>query len=180
MSIDTVLAAAREAANPQPAGAPCVGDFRNAMANLGAAVHIITTDGAMGRAGFTASAVCSVTDSPPSVLVCINRNSSAYAATLGNRIVCINTLSASQQPLSAAFSAKAPMDRRFAAGEWIGEAGRAPALHGAIMSLHCRIGSAVPVGTHDILLCEVDRIDANPHRGILIYYNRKYHDIACE
>ncbi|PXW25695.1 flavin reductase [Paraburkholderia caballeronis] len=178
MSIDTVLSAASKAAQSQQ-GEPCVTDFRDAMARLGAAVHIITTDGAVGRAGFTASAVCSVTDSPPSVLVCINRNSSAYAATLGNRTVCINTLSASQQPLSAAFSAKAPMDVRFESGEWIEEAGRAPALRDAIMSLHCRIASTVSVGTHDILLCEVDRIDANPHSGILIYYNRKYHDIAC-
>ena len=40
--------------------------FRDAMAHVGAAVNIITTDGPAGRAGFTASAVCSVTDTPPS------------------------------------------------------------------------------------------------------------------
>lgn len=34
--------------------------FRDAMAHVGAAVNIITTDGPAGRAGFTASAVCSV------------------------------------------------------------------------------------------------------------------------
>lgn len=39
--------------------------FRDAMAHVGAAVNIITTDGPAGRAGFTASAVCSVTDTPP-------------------------------------------------------------------------------------------------------------------
>lgn len=38
--------------------------FRDAMACVGAAVNIITTDGPAGQAGFTASAVCSVTDSP--------------------------------------------------------------------------------------------------------------------
>ncbi|STH73084.1 oxidoreductase, flavin:NADH component [Escherichia coli] len=35
--------------------------FRDAMSCMGAAVNIITTDGPAGRAGFTASAVCSVT-----------------------------------------------------------------------------------------------------------------------
>ena len=40
--------------------------FRDAMACVGAAVNIITTDGPAGMAGFTASAICSVTDSPPS------------------------------------------------------------------------------------------------------------------
>jgi hypothetical protein len=43
--------------------------FRNAMALLGGAVSVITTDGPAGRFGFTASAVCSVTDSPPTLLV---------------------------------------------------------------------------------------------------------------
>ncbi|WP_252405960.1 flavin reductase, partial [Escherichia coli] len=52
---------------PQPLGS---GDFRAGMARLGAAVNIITTDGPGGRAGFTASAVCSVTDTPPTLLVC--------------------------------------------------------------------------------------------------------------
>ena len=42
--------------------------FRDAMAHVGAAVNIITTDGPAGRAGFTASAVCSVTDTPPTLL----------------------------------------------------------------------------------------------------------------
>ena len=47
--------------------------YRDAMARLGAAVNVITTDGPGGRAGFTASAVTSVTDTPPTLLVCANR-----------------------------------------------------------------------------------------------------------
>ena len=50
-------------------------EFRDAMARLGAAVNIITTDGAAGRGGITATAVCSVTDDPPTLLVCLNRTS---------------------------------------------------------------------------------------------------------
>lgn len=41
--------------------------FRDAMSKLAAAVNIITTEGPAGRAGFTASAVCSVTDEPPTL-----------------------------------------------------------------------------------------------------------------
>ena len=55
-------------------------DYRNAMSRLGAAVNIITTDGAGGRAGFTASAVCSVTDEPPTLLICLNRTALAWNA----------------------------------------------------------------------------------------------------
>lgn len=54
--------------------------FRDAMSCMGAAVNIITTDGPAGRAGFTASAVCSVTDTPPTLLVCLNRGASVCDA----------------------------------------------------------------------------------------------------
>lgn len=49
--------------------------FRDAMASLSAAVNVVTTEGDAGRCGITATAVCSVTDTPPSVMVCINANS---------------------------------------------------------------------------------------------------------
>jgi flavin reductase len=74
-------------------------DYRDAMARLGAAVNIVTTDGRAGRAGFTASAVCSVTDNPPTLLVCMNRGSSAYACVRENGVVCVNVLSARRERL---------------------------------------------------------------------------------
>lgn len=149
--------------------------FRNAMAQLGAAVHVVTTDGPAGRAGFSASAVCSVTDSPPTVLVCLNRGSSAYQATATNGIVCINTLSAEQQSMSAAFAGKTPMAERFEHGVWRSRDGYAPVLDGSAMSIDCRVTSQIPVGTHDILVCEVLRIEDNAIGSCLIYFNRQYH-----
>jgi flavin reductase (DIM6/NTAB) family NADH-FMN oxidoreductase RutF len=71
--------------------------FRDAMACVGAAVNIITTDGEAGQAGFTASAVCSVTDSPPTLLVCLNRAASVWPVFNQNRALCVNTLAAGQE-----------------------------------------------------------------------------------
>ena len=81
-------------------------DYRDAMARLGAAVHVITTDGPGGRAGFTASAVCSVTDEPPTLLVCLNRSASVYPAFQANGVLCVNALAAGQQQLSSLFGGK--------------------------------------------------------------------------
>ena len=94
--------------------------FRDAMSCMGAAVNIITTDGPAGRAGFTASAVCSVTDTPPTLLVCLNRGASVWPAFNENRTLCVNTLSAGQEPLSNLFGGKTPMEHRFAAARWPG------------------------------------------------------------
>lgn len=81
-------------------------DFRDAMARLGSAVNIITTDGPAGRAGFTASAVCSVTDTPPTLLVCLNRSASVYSVFQQNQTLCVNTLCADHESLSNLFGGK--------------------------------------------------------------------------
>ena len=49
--------------------------FRDAIARLPSGVNIVTTAGSAGKAGFTATAVASVSDDPPTVLVCLNRKS---------------------------------------------------------------------------------------------------------
>jgi flavin reductase (NADH) len=78
--------------------------FRQAMAHLGAAVNVITTAGPHGRCGITASAVCSVTDAPPTLLVCLNRSSAMHAVFDGNRKVCINVLPASLEGIARHFA----------------------------------------------------------------------------
>jgi flavin reductase len=90
-----------DASAPSVSSPVSVGEFRNGMALLPGAVTVITTDGPEGPAGFTASAVCSVTDSPPTVLVCMNRSSFAHRFFAGNGVLCVNVLSAAQQDVSA-------------------------------------------------------------------------------
>jgi len=79
-------------------------DFRNGMSFLTGAVNVITTAGATGRFGFTASAVCSVTDTPPTLLVCMNRSSSSHSHFIDNEVLSVNVLGAHHQDVSQAFS----------------------------------------------------------------------------
>ena len=92
--------------------------FREAMSKLAAAVNIITTEGPAGRAGFTASAVCSVTDEPPTLLVCLNRNASVYDYFKENMVLCVNTLALEHKDLSGAFGGKVSLEERFDQGSW--------------------------------------------------------------
>lgn len=58
--------------------------FRSAMAAFPSGVTIVTTSDAGGRWwGFTASSFCSVSLSPPLVLVCLDRNADCHAAFSG-------------------------------------------------------------------------------------------------
>lgn len=150
-------------------------EYRDAMARLGAAVHIVTTDGPAGIAGFAATAVCSVTDSPPTLLVCLNRSSSAYAAVSANGVVCVNTLEGGHADLSRLFGGKTPVKERFEGATWAKLATGAPVLENALMSFDCEIKTIADGGTHDILICEVTAIRENDGGKALIYFNRDYH-----
>jgi len=151
--------------------------FRDAMAHLGSAVNIITTDGAAGRAGFTASAVCSVTDSPPTLLVCLNRSASVYPVFQQNQVLCVNTLSDRHESLSNLFGGKTPMETRFAAAEWVAMATGSPALQGALTSFDCRVSQVTSIGTHDVLFCEVIDILRSDDSHGLVYFDRRYHPL---
>lgn len=175
----TVADAAATAASASLSTAPVSAAlFREGMAKVATAVHVITTDGPAGRAGFTASAVCSVTDTPPTLLVCLNRNASVYATFHRNHVLCVNTLSAHQQAIAAVFGGKTPMHERFAAAAWADGVTAAPVLQQAAATFECRIAQAMPVGTHDVLFCEVLSVTRTDAPGGLIYCDRQYHHIA--
>jgi len=150
------------------------------MARLGAAVSVITTTGPAGDAGFTASAVCSVTDDPPTLLVCMNRDSSLHDAFKANRVLCVNTLAAEQEALSPLFAGltDTPMPQRFDAAAWTRLVTGAPVLAGAVVSFDCRITQVVEVGTHSVMFCEVQAIQAGERHEGLIYFGRSYHRIT--
>lgn len=152
--------------------------YRDAMARLGAAVNIITTDGPGGRAGFTASAVCSVTDDPPLLLVCLNRSASAHPAVVANGVLCVNTLAGGHQQLSSLFGGRTPMADRFSAARWSTLVTGAPALAGAAVSFDCRITDQVARGSHDVLFCQVVAIETGNGPGGLVYFDRRYHEVG--
>jgi flavin reductase len=154
-------------------------DYRDAMACLGAAVNIVTTDGSGGRAGFTASAICSVTDDPPTLLVCMNRASSAYASVTQNNVVCVNVLSARHERLSRLFGGKVPSEERFAAAKWSTLETGAPVLADCAAAFDCRIADVVNVGTHDVLFCRVVALRRSGCTDNLIYFGRAYHTVGA-
>jgi len=152
--------------------------FREAMARFGAAVSVVTTDGPAGQRGFTASAVCSVTDDPPTLLVCVNRQNDSHSALLANGVLCVNTLAAGQQELSALFGgATLDQTERFAAGNWYTLATGAPVLQGAVVSFDCHIAQVTEIGTHSVIFGTVLAIRHGSVHDGLIYFGRRYHHV---
>ena len=153
--------------------------YREGMARLAAAVNVVTTDGPSGRGGFTAEAVCSVTDDPPTLIVCVNLASRQNEIIRMNRVLCVNTLAAGQSQIASLFSTKElPIAERFAVGAWSALATGSPVLEGAIASFDCRVVERLERGTHSVIFCEVQAVRSTAGVAPLIYVDRGYRSLA--
>lgn len=153
-------------------------EFRNAMSLLTSAVSVITTAGLSGRYGFTASAVCSVSDTPPTLLVCMNKVASSHPHFLENKILSVNVLAAHHQHISKVFSSKLTPEERFQHGVWTELETGAPVLKDALVNFDCEIEQMQEVGTHSILICRIVAIQQSQQDQGLVYFNRAYHQVG--
>ena len=157
-------------------------DFRDAMSLLTTAVNVVTTKGSSGAHGFTASAVCSVTDTPPTLLVCMNQTSRSHVHFLENKTLSVNVLGAQHEPISNAFASKLCSEERFQQGSWTELATGAPVLEDALVSFDCEIDDIQQVGTHSVFICRVVAIKCSEQRDgadeSLVYFNRAYHQVG--
>ena len=151
-------------------------EFREALSRLASSVSIVSTDGAHGIAGFTCSAVCSVTDEPPTIMVCVNRKSAANAIIKANGVLCVSSLGAEQVELSQIFAGvgRVPMNERFTGPHWSVLATGSPYCTQSRVALDCRVADIREVGTHSVIFAEVlstvHASDGEP----LIYHSRNY------
>lgn len=153
-------------------------DFRNAMSLLTTAVNVITTQGEAGMHGFTASAVCSVTDTPPTLLVCMNQSSRSHAHFVESQVLAVNVLSTQHKQLSNTFaSSKFSSEDRFSLGEWTTLETGSPILEDALVSFDCEIKDIQQVGTHSIFMCRVLAVKQSEQEESLVYFNRSYHQL---
>lgn len=168
--------------NPFDADSPATPDsvaFREGMSRVAGAVHVVTTEGTSGRAGFTATAVTPVTDAPASLLVCVNTASRSAQALLANRVFCVNTLGASDRALADVFSGRTGLQgqERFSVGSWDVLKTGSPALATSLVSFDCRLSDARIVATHHVIIGEIISIRLGPAHPALVYQGRFYHEL---
>lgn len=132
--------------------------FRDAMRNVAGAVTVVTTRSLDGEPrGVTATAVCSLTVEPPSVVACINRETWVGQIAPESRNFCVNVLTRDQQPVAETFAGRTTLAgaERFQVGDWQDAETGAPLLDGAIASFDCELEQAVEFATHVILIGRV-------------------------
>ena len=170
------MAGAFEAIGPEPVATVPVAVFREAMSRLGAAVHVVTTAGPGGKTGFTATAVCSVSDAPPTLLVCLNRRNHSGPILRENQVFCVNTLGAECETVADVFAGRtgAMLDDRFGTGAWTTLKTGAPVLATSVVAFDCRVVEIKAVASHNVIFGAVVDIRLGPAGAALVYHERAY------
>jgi flavin reductase len=150
--------------------------FREAMTRLGAAVHLVTTAGPAGKTGFTATAVCSVSDQPATLLVCLNRRSNSAPLMAQNGVFCVNTLGAAESNLADIFAGRSGvhLEERFSVGEWTTLKTGSPVLTTAVVAFDCRTIDIKAVASHNVIFGAVQAVRLGPGGPALVYHGRAY------
>lgn len=170
------MAGAFEAIGPDPVRTIAPEAFREAMSRLGAAVHVVTTEGPAGRMGFTATAVCSVSDQPATLLACLHRRSRSAPAVSTNGVFSVNTLRADEEAIADLFAGRGnvPMAERFNTGKWLTLETGAPVLASAVIAFDCRVIEIKTVASHNVIFGAVAAVHHGPPGQALVYHQRKY------
>lgn len=150
--------------------------FRALMRNVAGQVSIVASGAPGQRSGLTASAVCSLSDLPPTVLVCVNRAAGAHDVIIENGVFTVNALAIGQEDIARVFSgmAGARGEERFETGRWSEGVTGAPVLADAVCWLECRLFDYRPSVTHTVFFGRVVAGDATLDASPLLYHRGNY------
>ena len=154
-------------------------NFRHALSRLAAGVSVISTAKDGNRRGVTATAVCSVSASPPTILACVNRNTGTCKMIEETGSFAVNLLAEHHQPVAEVFAGQNGLqgDERFAHGDWsAGEGRQMPVLDSALAALECRVAQIVNVGTHIVFFGIVEAIHFGENSP-LVYHGGQFHGL---
>ncbi|WP_449432111.1 flavin reductase family protein [Pseudomonas putida] len=131
--------------------------FKEAMGRFAGAVTAITTFANEQPAGLIATAVCSLSAEPPSVIVCINKTASAHDLILNNGYFGVSLLAPAHAHVVSRFNTRKGAER-FDVEDWALGNGKAPVLHNAPVGMVCRIGNCFDGFSHTIFVGLIESI----------------------
>ncbi len=142
--------------------------FRAALGRFASGITVVTAQDAAGRdAGMTISAFCSVSLSPPLLMVSVAKNASMHDVLTQSAHFAVNILSDSQEPISRRFSSKEG-DRFDGVGFKRGQTGAA-LLDDVVAWIECRRVAAHDAGDHVLVIGETLAMDTSDRRPLLYY-----------
>lgn len=150
--------------------------LRAGMRHLAASVCVISLKDSGGSPhAMTATAVTSLSDNPPALLVCVNRQASAYPALMDHQAFCVNVLNNAQAELSVHCASKSE-EGRFTKGKWMHHpANGLPYLEDAEAVFFCTNDRLMEYGSHLVTVGKLTEVITADHSlQPLLYADRRY------
>lgn len=149
------------------------------MRRLAASVCVISLKDKNGIPhAMTATAVTSLSDNPPALLVCVNKSATAYTALLEHQPFCVNILNQNQADISMHCASKTE-EGRFAKGRWQDHSNGLPYLVDAEAIFFCSNDKIVEYGSHLVAIGKLTEVfTAAGAVAPLLYADGKYVSIS--
>ncbi|WP_458792757.1 flavin reductase family protein [Yoonia sp. MH D7] len=136
------------------------------------AVTLVTVGQGDNRRGITATAVCSVTDTPPSLLVCVNRTTDTCTEITRLKSFSVQLLDHTSDDIALAFAGSEGLrgPQKFSVGTWEETDRGLPQLTTAVASVCCEVNFYNDVGSHRVFIGEIK--DSTLNVGDALIYAR--------
>jgi 3-hydroxy-9,10-secoandrosta-1,3,5(10)-triene-9,17-dione monooxygenase reductase component len=154
--------------------------FKDAMRHLVGGVSVITAGAGDARTGLTVTSAISLSLDPPTMLVCVNRNASAWPVIQRERHYCVNILDARHQHIADRFAGRGGVKggarydgarwRRFATGAW--------GLEDALAVIDCAVEEIIERHSHGIIIGSVQEVHLGGGDEALVYGHGRYRPLS--
>ncbi|WP_188190212.1 flavin reductase family protein [Nonomuraea sp. SYSU D8015] len=150
--------------------------FRSAMAAFASGVTVITTTDEDAKPyGFTATSFCSVSLSPPLLLVCLAQTANCYPVFASCARFAVSMLRDGQDEVALRFATTRA--DKFGSGIVSRTPAGLPVIDSALCAIECSIQDRYDAGDHMLLLGRVDWVQFQ-NGAPLIYFNRAFHRLS--
>lgn len=156
----------------QPVAKP---EFAEAMSRLAATVCVVACYWQGERQGRTATAVFSLSASPPSILVSLDRTCLLAELILASGRFSVAMLAQGQDRIADAFAGKHGDIDRFSVGEWHYWPSGTPRLASAATAIDCEVIGSMSIPSHLVLAGAIMETQLNELAAPLLWHRRQYH-----
>lgn len=155
--------------------------FRDAMRGVIGNCSLITTGTGDDANGLIVTSAVSLSIEPPTLLVCVNRNSSSFEVLKATGFFGWSCLGAAHQPVAERFSGVTGVRgaARYDSADWETAVTGARLLVGAPTAFDCTIDEMIDRATHTIVIGRVQAIRTTADAGALTYWNGAYRALTA-
>jgi flavin reductase (DIM6/NTAB) family NADH-FMN oxidoreductase RutF len=154
--------------------------FREAMRQVAGGVSVVTVGAHEERTGLTATSVTSLCADPPTLLVCINRESSSYQALTRFGFFAVNVLAADQREVAERFGGGSGLtgSQRYQGDRWLALPSGVRRLADAAAVFECEVDEPIERHTHAIVIGRVRHVLVGAGSGALVRWRGAYDQVG--